>query len=176
MAGAGSIYVVIIVFIQDVMHSVTKDLSLLGLFFGMGFFLGSVVYGRYGQKIPRSRAIFTSLAASGLMIGIFALFVRVFPNFYVASSLIMIMGMVAAPCVISANTLVHEVTHEQMRGRIFTSLGVVMSIALLAFMFITSALAEHIERMYILVFVGVIFVICGALGIVFTGRRNQVKP
>ena len=66
MAGAGSIYVVIIVFIQEVLHSVTRDLSLLGLFFGVGFFVGSLMYGRYGQKIPRNMAIFSSLSATGI--------------------------------------------------------------------------------------------------------------
>ncbi len=172
MAGAGSIYVIIIVFIQEEMGSVTRDISLLGLFLGIGFLIGSMIYGRYGQKISRNKAIFSSLAATGLMVGAFALLVRIFANFYVASMIITIVGIFCAPSIVSGNTLIHEVTHEQMRGRIFTSLGVVMSAALLLFMFITSALAEYIDKMYILFFVGITFMICGISGVMITRNKK----
>jgi len=43
MAGVGSVYIVIIVFIQEALRSSTKHLGLLVMFLGIGLFLGSII-------------------------------------------------------------------------------------------------------------------------------------
>ncbi|TBR16470.1 MFS transporter, partial [bacterium] len=59
-AALGSIYVVTIVFVQKTLQSATKDLGLLVMFLGMGLLAGSLIYGRFGQRLCEYKIIFTS--------------------------------------------------------------------------------------------------------------------
>ncbi len=72
-AALGAVYVVSIVFIQQTLHSATKDLGLLIMFLGIGLFLGSLVYGKFGQQISQYKIIFVSLILSGIMLVVFGL-------------------------------------------------------------------------------------------------------
>ncbi len=164
MAGAGAAYAVVIVFIQQAMGSVTRDLSLLGLFLGGGFFLGSLLYGRVGHGLPKPKMIFACLILSGLAIFIFTALFKWTQSFKFASIMAIILGLAVAPIGISTNTLIHEVSVEHMRGRVFSSLGIVMNFALLIFMLIASRLAEYIDRSWILYSVSIFYVASGILG------------
>ncbi len=66
---------------------------------------------------------------------------------------------------IAANTIVHQVSVDTMRGKIFSSLEVVMHSAFLVSMLVSSILAEHFERFWILTVVGIIFTCVGLLGL-----------
>lgn len=166
MAGAGTAYAVIIVFIQQAMGSITRDLSLSGLFLGGGFFFGSLLYGRLGHGLPKPKMIFTCLILSGIAIFIFTALLKWTQSFKFASIMAMILGLAVAPIGISTNTLIHEVSVEHMRGRVFSSLGIVMNFALLIFMLIASRLAEYIDRSWILYSVSIFYIASGILGFV----------
>lgn len=166
MAGAGAAYAVVIVFIQQAMGSVTRDLSLLGLFLGSGFFLGSLLYGKWGHGLPKSKMIFVCLILSGVAIFIFTALLKWTQSFKFASIITMLLGLAVAPIGISTNTLIHEVSVEHMRGRIFSSLGIVMNFALLIFMLIASRLAEYIDRSWILYSVSIFYIVSGILGFI----------
>src|SRR3989338_8486961 len=49
-AAMGAVYVVMIVFVQESLGSVTLDLGFLIMFLGAGLFCGSLLYGRFGQS------------------------------------------------------------------------------------------------------------------------------
>jgi DHA3 family macrolide efflux protein-like MFS transporter len=162
----GSIYVVSIVFIQKTLHSATKDLGLIIMFLGVGLFLGSLFYGRFGQRLSQYKVIFTSLIFSGLMLVIFALVLTRYPFFAVAALLSLFLGLVIAPIMIASNTIVHQVSANHMLGKIFSSLEIVMHLGFLSFMFISSALAERFAHEFILITVGVIVAILGLANLV----------
>jgi hypothetical protein len=61
---------------------------------------------------------------------------------------------------------------ENMRGRIFSSLGIVMNLGLLVFMFVTSSLAELVGKFWILLLSAVVFAIFGVLGLALDYRRE----
>lgn len=166
MAGTGAAYAVAIVFVQEAMGSITRDLSLLGLFLGGGFFVGSILYGRIGHRFPKPKIIFTCLILSGITMFIFTALLRWTESFEFVYFMAMILGLVVAPIGISANTLIHEVILERMRGRIFSSLGIVMNFALLVFMLIASRLAEYIDRSWILYSVSIFYGVSGILGFI----------
>lgn len=166
MAGAGAAYAVVIVFIQQAMGSVTRDLSLLGFFLGAGFFVGSLLYGKLGSGIAKPKTIFICLILSGISIFIFTALLKWTHSLKLASIMAMTLGGVVAPIGISTNTLLHEVSVEHMRGRVFSSLGIVMNFALLIFMLIASRLAEYIDRSWILYSVSIFYVISGILGFI----------
>ena len=83
----GSVYVVLIVFVQRTLHSATKDLGLLVMFLGIGLFIGSLLYGRFGQRISQYKTIFAALIFSGRMLFIFAFTLNRYPHFLTAASL-----------------------------------------------------------------------------------------
>ncbi len=164
MAGAGAAYAVIIVFIQEAMGSVTRDLGLLGLFLGGGFFLGSVIYGRAGHRLSKHKTIFGCFITAGLAMLLFTMLLKWTQSFLFASVMAMFLGIFLAPVGISTNTMIHEMVVENMRGRIFSSLGIAMNVAFLIFMLCSSMLAETIDRSWILYSVSGFYVTAGILG------------
>lgn len=166
MAGAGAAYSVIIIFIQDAMGSITKDLGLLGMFLGAGFFVGSIIYGKAGQSMSKHRTIFGCFVAAGIAMFFFTMILKWTQSFLFASGMAMVLGIFLAPIGISTNTMIHEMVVEKMRGRIFSSLGIAMNIAFLIFMLCSSKLAETVDRSYILYAVSGFYVVAGILGFV----------
>lgn len=166
MSAAGAIYTVIIVFIQKSFNSVTRDLGVLAVCLGAGLFVGAVLYGKWGKKVLWSRTIFLSLIAGGAMVVVFALMVQQYPNVILAGSMAFLLGVVIGPIFIASNTIVHLVSDESMRGKVFSSLEMVIHFAFLTSMLLSAWLAERVDAFWILVSVGAIFTVVGIAGIV----------
>ena len=166
----GAVYVVVIVFVQKALHSATKDLGLLVMFLGIGLFLGSLVYGKFGQRISHYKIIFVCLVASGIMLIIFALGIYYYPNFIVAAFLALCLGLIIAPIMIASNTIIHNVSDNEMLGKIFSSLEIVIHLGFLSFMFISSILAEKFPPVLILVSVGCLLSVLGAASLIFNRK------
>lgn len=166
LSAAGAVYVVIIVFIQKAFNSVTRDLGVLAVCLGGGLFVGSLLYGKWGKKVLWSRTIFFSLIAGGGMVIFFAVMVQQYPNVLLAGSLAFFLGVVIGPIFIVSNTIVHVVSDEKMRGKVFSGLEIVIHFAFLTSMLISSWLAERVDAFWILVSVGAVFTVVGLFGIV----------
>lgn len=162
----GAVYVVLIVFVQKSLGSATKDLGFLVMFLGIGLFAGSLLYGRLGHRISQYKTIFSSLVSSGIMLVVFALTIQRYPYFGVASGLAFILGLFVSPIMIASNTIVHKASDNQMLGKIFSSLEIVMHLGFLLFMFVSSVLAERFSHGLILVAVGVVLAGLGAVNLV----------
>jgi len=157
----GSSYVVAIVFIQKVFSSAVKDLGLLSISLGMGLLFGSLMYGKFGKIISYLKAIYISLILSGIVLITFCVMSKNYADFMLSAVLSFILGLVLSPIMIAANTIIHELTQSDMRGRIFSSLEIILHLAFLIFMFVASFLADRIGSYYILVGIGVILVTGG---------------
>ncbi len=166
LSAAGAVYVVIIVFIQKAFNTVTRDLGVLAVCLGAGLFVGALLYGRWGKKVLWSRTIFLSLIAGGAMVIVFAASVQQFASIPLAAGLAFFLGIVIGPIFIACNTIVHVVSDESMRGKVFSSLEVVIHFAFLTSMLISSWLAERVDAFWILVSVGAIFTVVGIVGVV----------
>ncbi|MCM8799163.1 MAG: MFS transporter [Candidatus Omnitrophica bacterium] len=171
----GSVYVVLIVFIQEALGSITQDLGFLITSLGCGLFLGSLLYGRFGQKLPLYRSIFLSLILSGLFLAFFSLSLSFHPVFFVALILTFILGLVISPIMIVSYTLIHKVSQDSMMGKIFSSLEIVMHLAFILFMFISSFLAHYIAELYILLGVSTVFIILGFLNLIYHRKLVWLK-
>ena len=165
-SAVGAVYIVSIVFVQNSLGSVTQDLGFLAMFLGLGLFLGTLLYGRFGQKVSKMRIIFISLILTGTALSAFAVLLKLRPSNLLAQALSLILGLTISPIIISSHTLIHEVTKDEIRGRIFGALEVVAYLGFLLFMFLTSFLAEKIGRFWILLFVGIMLTIAGLGAIV----------
>ncbi len=171
-AAAGAIYVVIIVFVQQSFQSVTKDLSILAVLLGVGLFIGVMIHGRWGHHIPWYKVIFFCLAGGGLMLMVFAVTVDRYPRLAIASILSVALGIIVGPIFIAANTVAQEFSKEQMRGKVFSALEVVIHFAFLTAMLASSFLAEYVSRVLILAGVGAVLAVIGAAG--FIGYKGDL--
>jgi len=133
----------------------------------VGLFVGSIVYGRFGQRLSHHKIIFASLISSGIMLIVFALGINRYPNFFIAAILSFLLGFVIAPISIASNTIIHNVSATNMMGKIFSSLEIVMHLGFLIFMFMSSFLAERFPNYLILVIVGCIFTILGIVNLIY---------
>ncbi|MDD5019919.1 MAG: MFS transporter [Candidatus Omnitrophica bacterium] len=162
----GSVYVVSIVFVQEAFASVTKDLGLLVVALGLGLFVGSLSYGRLGHKDHGLGTIFTCILGAGVVLSAFVLTVLHLPYLVLAMGLVFLLGLVVSPVMVISNTMVHQLTDHSMRGKIFSSLEVVVHLAFLASMMVTAPLADRIGSVKILLGVSVFLVLVGAGGMV----------
>jgi MFS family permease len=176
MAGIGAVSCVIIVFIQDAFGTSTRDLGFLGMFLVGGLFLGTMLYGKFGQRIPKRRIVYLSFILSGLFVMLFTFFVDRFPNILVAGALSGLLGVAVSPMMSSTNTLTHETIPEEVRGRIFSSLEAVIHLAFLVFMFVAAFAARYIDRFWILIAVGVLFSAGGITGMALGMRKRATSP
>jgi len=173
MAGVGSIYIVIIVFIQETLRSSTQHLGLLVMFLGAGLFLGSIIYGKFGSKFSKRKVINFGLLSTGLTIVLFTICLKFIPSFFIAGLLSIVLGIFSAPIIVSSNTLLHEVMHDEMRGRIFSSLEIIMHVGFLLFMFLASLTAEKIGRDWVLITTGILFSIIGLIKLIRLGKKEK---
>ena len=165
-AASGAIYVVIIVFIQQAFHSVTKDLGFLAVPLGLGLFLGSLAYGKWGVKASSFKTILWSLVLGGGMMILFASLVEGTHSRLLAIGLSLVLGFVVGPTVIASNTVVNQICSQEMSGKVFAALEFVMHLAFLLAMLASSLLADHIARVWILIAVGGGFLAVGTVGLI----------
>jgi len=163
----GSTSVVLITFVQNTFHSLTKDLGLLSMFLGLGLFSGSLIYGRFGQWFSHYKIIFTSLILSGIILLVFALNIQHYPYFFIAAILSFIMGFSVSPIIIATNTIIHNVSDNNMMGKTFSSLEIVMHLGFIIFMFISGLCAKRFSHVSILVTAGVLFIVLGIANLIF---------
>lgn len=162
----GALYVVSIVFVQNIFQSGTKDIGLLIVFLGVGLLAGSLFYGRFGERVDELRMVFLSLALCGVSVSSFAISLYIFGSFYLAALISFLIGVFAAPIVIGCNTLVHKSAETHMFGKVFSSIEIVMHIGFLFFMFISSITAEFVPRFYIIITVGLVLVMLGGFNLI----------
>ena len=171
---AGSVYVVLIVFIQESFGSVAKDLGILAVCLGAGLFSGAILYGKWGKRYAWYKVIFFSLTAGGVMLIVFACVVAHVQNIFAAMVLAVLLGLVIGPIFIAANTVVHLVSDENMRGKVFSAMEIVIHFAFLIAMFASSIAAKYVDKFWILVTVGGLIVVVGLTGFI-RGEHEQAR-
>ena len=99
------------------------------------------------------------------MVVLFASMVESTHDRFLALGLSFVLGFVVGPAMIASNTVVNKVCAMEMSGKVFAALEFVMYLAFLVAMQISSFLSEHIERLWILIAVGGIFMVVGLVGL-----------
>lgn len=166
MAGAGAIFCVSIVYIQEVFGTVTSDLGILGVFFGLGLIFGTLFYGRFGHRFNKRYIVYMSFFIGGIAISVLTWVLQRLPYYRIVGILCVLIGASISPIVVSVYTMMHEAIPDKMRGRIFSSQEIVIHLGFLIFMIFTSIIAEYISRVYILISCGLVFAIFGIGGFI----------
>jgi MFS family permease len=101
------------------------------------------------------------------MLVVFAQTLYLYPYFSVAAALAFCLGISVAPIMIASNTIVHNASDDQMRGKIFSSLEIIMHLGFLVFMLLSSILAERFSHVLILSIVGIFVSILGVVNSIY---------
>lgn len=171
-AALGSIYVVSIVFVQKAFSSVTKEIGLLVVALGLGLFLGTLAYGRLGHKALGFKTVFACILLAGMVLFSFVFAVLKIPNFLIALMLAFVLGLVVSPVMVISNTMVQQFTDNSMRGKVFSSLEIVVHLAFLLAMLISASLADHIGSVEILLTVSSLLFLIGLIGLL--GKNDKI--
>ena len=109
----------------------------------------------------------------GLSILFFVLAVAKAPHVILAFILSFIMGLAVSPIMVISNTLVHELTDNSMRGKVFSSLEVVVHLAFLLAMLVVAPLSDMVGPIKILLGVSFILASVGLIG--FLSSHDQAR-
>ncbi|MDE2223621.1 MAG: MFS transporter [Candidatus Omnitrophica bacterium] len=175
LAAVGAIYVVIIVFIQQAFHSVTKDLGILAVSLVVGSFLGSLAYGKWGKKIASEVVMFWSLILGGALTILFVTTVDATHSRWAALGLSFILGFVVGPDMVAPFALINKICAMEMSGKVFAALEFVVYLAFLLAMMVSSVLSWYIPRIWILIAVGGIFMVVGFIGLARNKGRAALQ-
>jgi MFS family permease len=162
----GAVSIVLIAFVQNTLHSATRDLGLFIMFLGAGLFLGTLFYGRFGGRLSHYRIISVALFLTGGIISLSVFILARYQSFWVASLFAFLLGAFFSPVMVAANTVIHNVSDNEMMGKTFSSLEIVMHLGFLIFMFISSILAEKFSGGIILITVGCLIAMLGAANLI----------
>jgi MFS family permease len=170
----GAIYVVIIIFIQQAFHSVTTDIGVLGVALTAGLFLGNLGYGKWGKNIAAFKVIFWSLILGGGMVVLFTCLIEATHHRPVALVLSFILGFIIGPVMSAPNTVINKICAAEMSGKVFAAMEFVVYLAFLLAMMVSSFLSLYIDRLWILVGVGGIFMVVGIVGM-YHYRKGRIS-
>ncbi len=159
----GALYVVWVVFVQETLLTMTKYVGLFSMCLCLGVLFGSYIYGKIGKKLHRTKTISASLFFVGIFVNIFAIGLKATGSFWFGALPVFLVGFFVSPIYVSANTIIHECTESNLRGRVFSSIGIIMNLGFILFMFAASILAEHIDRFWILIACGSGFALFGII-------------
>ncbi|MDD2703551.1 MAG: MFS transporter, partial [Candidatus Omnitrophica bacterium] len=151
--------------IQQTLKTVTGELGLLIMFLGMGLLGGTLLYGRFGQRISPYKIIFATLILSGIILIVFASVLSTHPRFTTATLLSFILGLAVSPIMIASNTIIHHVSENNMMGKVFSAFEIIMHLGFLLCMFVSSRLAEIYSPQIILMSVGWIIIGVGSVNL-----------
>lgn len=174
MAGAGSVFCVILVFIQESFGTGTETLGVLGVFMGAGLFLGTIVHGRACQRMSKTKAMFGGIALCGVFLSAFAVIGSEGGSFYPGAAMLFLTGVSAAPIFTSANYLIHVSVPDGTRGRIFSAMELVVHTSFLVFTAIAALLSLRITNFNLIFYGGLIFAMAGAAGNIIYGQRKSL--
>ncbi len=171
----------------------SKDFALIVLPLGLGVVMGILVLNSYGRYLPRRRTIEAGMIATGVLLALLACVVPISTFLEdralttglaeasrVVSLLSLVMGiafLVGAAYVmvaISAQTQLQEELPEDVRGRVFGVLNMVVSVASLSPILVVGPVADLVGREPVILVVGVFVGLWGVASIL--SRRSLQVP
>ena len=167
-----------------------KDFALIVLPLGLGIAMGILVLNSYGRFLPRRRTIEVGIISMGVLLVLLSLvgpisrFLResaastgLADASRVVSLLALVMGIAFligaayALVAISAQTQLQEELPEDVRGRVFGVLGMLVSISSLAPIVVVGPVADIVGREPVILVAGVIVSLWGVASLTSRGVR-----
>jgi MFS family permease len=169
-----------------------KDFALIVLPLGLGIVTGILVLNSYGRFLPRRRTIETGLVALGLLLVLLAFSTpisqllhdragstalsnasRTLSLLSLVMGIAFLIGAAYAVVAISAQTQLQEELPEDVRGRVFGVLNMLVSVASLAPIIVVGPIADMAGTPAVILSSGVVLALWGLSSFV---SRGQLQP
>ncbi len=167
-------------FAQTTLNLGPKDFGLVVLPLGLGVVMGILILNSYGRYLPRRRTIEVGLMAMGVLLAVLACVSpisgflqdraastglseasRVVSLLSLVMSIAFLVGGSYAIVAISSQTQLQEELPEDVRGRVFGVLNMLVSIASLAPIIVVGPVADLVGREPVILAVGVVVFLWG---------------
>ena len=182
-------------FATDSLGLEPKDFVVIVLPLGFGIVTGILLLNSFGHLAPRRRIIEFGLVALGIMIVLLAIAGPIarflqraetatglgsFADFTSLLAIVVLIallaGMAYACVAIPSQTQLQEDLPEDVRGRVFGILNMLVSVASFAPILIVGPLSDQVGTVSVLIAVGFIVTLCGLLSIVRRGPMHAHEP
>ncbi len=167
-----------------------KDFALIVLPLGLGIVMGILVLNSYGRYLPRRRTIEAGMVGMGVLLVLLSLSLpishflqdratssglaeasRVVSLLSLVMGIAFLVGAAYAVVAISAQTQLQEALPEDVRGRVFGVLNMLVSVASLSPILVVGPVADLVGREPVILVVGLIVCLWGIASI--ASRRPQ---
>ena len=171
LMGAGGLsYVLITVMITKELGLGTIGLGIAASALGLGMIGGSLIYGQFGSKLSKN----TVILFGAMMAGICALLLGGVRTVIYIGVGIFLIGFIAAVIMVAATTLTQEITPDPLRGRIFSSLEVIINSSFLFFVWIAGVLGSRYPISSIFQGIGISLLVYSSLMFILRGIKRGV--
>ena len=182
-------------FAKSTLNLGEKDFALIVLPLGLGIAMGILFLNSYGKYLPRRQTIEVGMIATGVLLGLLACagpishFLearatstglaeasRVVSLLSLVMGIAFLVGACYAVVAISAQTQLQEELPEDVRGRVFGVLNMLVSIASLAPIIVVSPVADLVGRVPVIAAVGVIICLSGFASVISHRKVPRKDP
>ena len=182
-------------FAKNTLNLGEKDFALIVLPLGLGIAMGILFLNSYGRYLPRRQTIETGMIATGILLALLACsgpishFLearatstglaeasRVVSLLSLVMGIAFMVGACYAVVAISAQTQLQEELPEDVRGRVFGVLNMLVSIASLAPIIIVGPIADLVGREPVIAVVGAIICMWGLASVISHRKLPLVDP
>lgn len=160
MIAGGTINLILPIFVSEVLHKGTKEFGFLMSANGLGIIIGSLLSGRLGQKIEKTKLITFAIILCGINSIIFALN----SIFLIGLLLFVINGLTNGLWEVSASTIFQEETDDKNRGKVFSVVGAITGSTNIFSSGMAGILAKILGTKVLFVISGLFMSVIGILG------------
>ena len=169
MLGQGLTNVLIVPFIERVLHGSAAIFGWAITAQGVGSILGALLMGQAAKFLKPVYLIFLPLALAGIVI----LLVVNIPTIVVMLSLIAFIGVFVVGCFVTIQTLLQQSVVDAYRGRVLGAFNTVISVAMMLGLVVASTLGDSIGIVPLFDSVGIIYFVSAAIALL-TLRRAKI--
>ncbi len=161
MVGQGLINVLIVPFVEKVLHGSAAIFGWAITAQGVGSLVGALLMGQAAKFLKLIYLIFFPLVIAGVVI----LLIVNIPVIAVMLSLIAFIGVFVVGCFVTIQTLLQQSVVDAYRGRVLGAFNTVISVALMLGLVVASTLGDQIGIVPLFDSAGVIFFLSGAVAL-----------
>ncbi|GCE47232.1 putative MFS family arabinose efflux permease [Thermosporothrix hazakensis] len=140
MVGQGLMNVMLVPFIEQMLHADAMAFSWLLTAQGAGTLLGALLVSTLTKKVKPVILVSLGLISTGCTM----LLLAFFPNLWLALGAIAIIGVLLAGCMVSIQTLLQISVDERYRGRVFSSFETIISLTMLVGLLASSGIGDRV--------------------------------
>lgn len=140
--GGGSLYSLSTGYLEEVIKIGKEAVAPILAFFGIGMLLGTLSTGVIGRFVSRQHLIAFSIFGFGVNLILFASV----PYYELISILAVLAGTAVGALSVSGYTFIQETVEDEMRGRVFSALEVILRISLMLSLALSGIVADIIGR------------------------------